>query len=164
MRGIFVFLFFIGAPAVVQSQTAPTAPGPPAALTLAQVLDLAHRANPTLLAAAEHLSAVRAQEITAGLRQNPNGIVGGQMLTLDNNSNGPDFINAGVIDASGKSGSGALTLIAITDTTGGGTLETTAFGTIILEDNTVISTGAVSISVDGALSTSSGDTIGTLVG
>ena len=96
MRGIFVFLFLIGAPAAVLSQTAPTAPGPPAALTLAQVLDLAHRANPTLLAAAEHLSAVRAQEITAGLRQNPNGIVGGQMLTLDNNSNGPDFINAGV--------------------------------------------------------------------
>jgi cobalt-zinc-cadmium efflux system outer membrane protein len=96
VRGIFVFLFLIGAPAAVLSQTAPTAPGPPAALTLAQVLDLAHRANPTLLAAAEHLSAVRAQEITAGLRQNPNGIVGGQMLTLDNNSNGPDFINAGV--------------------------------------------------------------------
>jgi len=97
VRRIFVFLFLIGAPAAVLPQASPSVPGPPAPLTLAQVLDLAHRANPTLLAAAEHLSAVRAQEITAGLRQNPTGIVGGQMLTLPaGNPNGPDFINAGV--------------------------------------------------------------------
>lgn len=66
-------------------------------LTLAQVLDLAHHANPTLLAGAQHLAAIHAQEITAGLRQNPVGIVGGQMITLGpDNPNGPDFFQASV--------------------------------------------------------------------
>jgi cobalt-zinc-cadmium efflux system outer membrane protein len=72
----------------------PTATAP---LTLAQVLDIAHRANPTLLSAAEHLSAVRAQEVTAGLRQNPTAILGGQMFTLrPNDPNGTEFYQAGV--------------------------------------------------------------------
>ena len=66
-------------------------------MTLAQVLDLAHRANPTLLSAQQHLAAVHAQEITAGLRQNPLAVVSGQMVTLGpDNSNGPDFYSAGV--------------------------------------------------------------------
>ena len=47
-------------------------------MTLAQVLDLAHRANPTLQAAQQHLAAVHALEITAGLRQNPNLVLSGQ--------------------------------------------------------------------------------------
>lgn len=66
-------------------------------LTLPQVLELAHRANPTLQAAAQHLAAVRAQEITAGLRQNPVGVLGGQMVTLvPDDPNGPPFYQAGV--------------------------------------------------------------------
>ena len=77
---------------VASASTSATAP-----LTLAQVLDLAHRSNPTLLAGAQHLSAVRAQEITAGLRQNPSGTITGQMITLGpNDPYGPDFYNAGV--------------------------------------------------------------------
>lgn len=81
------------------SSPLPAVPGPaaPAGLTLAQVLDLSHRANPTLLAAAQHLSAVRTAEITAGLRQNPTAVVGGQMISLGpDDPNGPDFYNAGV--------------------------------------------------------------------
>jgi cobalt-zinc-cadmium efflux system outer membrane protein len=93
VRAIFVFLLCTGFPVAALPQASP----PSAPLTLAQVLDLAHRANPTLLSAAQHLAAVHAQEITAGLRQNPSAIVGGQMLTLPaGNPNGPDFINAGV--------------------------------------------------------------------
>ena len=92
MRGIFVFLFLIVAPAAGWAQTSPAAP-----LTLAQVLDLAHRANPTLLAAGQHLAAVRAQEITAGLRANPVGILSGQLVTLGtDNPEGPYFYEAGV--------------------------------------------------------------------
>lgn len=66
-------------------------------LSLAQVMEAAHRANPSLLAAAQHLSAVRAQEITAGLRQNPTALLSGQMISLGpDNPNGPDFYQAGL--------------------------------------------------------------------
>jgi cobalt-zinc-cadmium efflux system outer membrane protein len=63
---------------------------------LPQVLDLAHRSNPTLLSAEQHLAAVRAQEITAGLRQNPNGIIGGQLFTASADDPNPYFYQAGV--------------------------------------------------------------------
>jgi cobalt-zinc-cadmium efflux system outer membrane protein len=96
----FVSLFVI--PSFCFSQTTPNAPGspsqaPPATpLTLPQVLDLAHRSNPTLLSAAQHLAAVRAQEVTAGLRQNPNLTAAGQMVTLSpDDANGPDFYSVG---------------------------------------------------------------------
>jgi cobalt-zinc-cadmium efflux system outer membrane protein len=63
---------------------------------LPQVLDLAHRSNPTLLSAAQHFAAVHAQEITAGLRQNPNLTAAGQMITLGpDDPNGPDFYSVG---------------------------------------------------------------------
>lgn len=82
-------------PTQVSTPGSPTSPGGP--YTLAQVLDMAHRANPTLLAGSQHLSAVRAEEITAGLRQNPVGVVAGQMVTLGpDNPDGPDFFSAGV--------------------------------------------------------------------
>lgn len=84
-------------PQIPTTITASTSPSKAAPLTLAQVLDLAHRSNPSLLAGAQHLSAVRAQEITAGLRQNPVGAVTGQMVTLlPSNPNGPDFYSVGV--------------------------------------------------------------------
>jgi cobalt-zinc-cadmium efflux system outer membrane protein len=63
---------------------------------MAQVLELAHNANPTLLSAAQHQAAVRAEEISAGLRQNPSLVLGGQGVTLGaNNPNGQDFYQAG---------------------------------------------------------------------
>ncbi len=52
-------------------------PSLPGALSLDQILTLAHNANPALLAARQNLEATRAQEIQAGVRQNPNlGLVG----------------------------------------------------------------------------------------
>lgn len=77
--------------------TASVSPGKSSPLNLAQVLDQAHRTNPTLLSAAQHLSAVRAQEITAGLRQNPSGLIGSQMINLSpGDPNGTEFYNFGV--------------------------------------------------------------------
>lgn len=110
MRAPFVFVLLIFTAGLVRPQSTSHAPpqlpgsvnssavpagGSP--LTLPQVLDIVHRANPTLLAAAQHLSAVRAQEITAGLRQNPNLYGGGQMMNLlAGDPNGPDFYNLGL--------------------------------------------------------------------
>src|ERR1700747_73316 len=96
----FVSLFFI--PSACFSQAPPSAPGSQSQasaatpLTLSQVLDLAHRSNPTLLSAAQHLAAVHAQEITAGLRANPVGIVGGQLFTASADDPNPYFYQAGV--------------------------------------------------------------------
>ncbi len=45
----------------------------------------------------EHLSAVRAQEVTAGLRQSPTGVLSSQMVTLSpNDPNGTEFYAAGM--------------------------------------------------------------------
>ena len=100
MRRILCLFLLSCAPASAFAQSPQAAPisstaaGP---LTLTQVLEVAHRANPTLLSAAQHLSAVRAQEITAGLRQNPNAILGTQMATLDpGDPNGTEFYQFGV--------------------------------------------------------------------
>src|SRR5258705_2414525 len=102
MRRFLAFVSLFILPSAF-SQTTPIAPGsasparPTTPLTLAQVLDLAHRSNPTLLSAAQHLAAVRAQEVTAGLRQNPNATAAGQMVTLGpDDPNGPDFYSVGV--------------------------------------------------------------------
>jgi cobalt-zinc-cadmium efflux system outer membrane protein len=61
----------------------------PGALTLAQVLDLARTKNPTILAAEQNLRAVRAQEIQAGVHQNPNLGITGSDITEANNANSP---------------------------------------------------------------------------
>ena len=54
----------------------------PGALTLSEVLDRARAQNPTLLAAAQNLRAVRAQEIQAGVRANPYLGFAGTDITL----------------------------------------------------------------------------------
>jgi cobalt-zinc-cadmium efflux system outer membrane protein len=61
----------------------------PGALTLDQVLDLARTKNPTLLAAEQNLQAVHAQEIQAGVRQNPNLGFAGSDVTEPASSNNP---------------------------------------------------------------------------
>jgi outer membrane protein, heavy metal efflux system len=61
----------------------------PGALTLAQILDLARTKNPTILAAEQNLRAVRAQEIQAGVRQNPNLGFAGSDITEDEDANSP---------------------------------------------------------------------------
>jgi len=57
------------------------APAPPP-LTLRQVVEIAKIKNPSLLAAAQNLDAVRAQEIQAALRVNPNFTAYGVDLSL----------------------------------------------------------------------------------
>lgn len=74
-----------GLTSVPDPRTPPTSA--PGALTLAQVLDLARSKNPTLLAAEQNLRAVRAQEIQAGVRQNPNiGLTAADVTE-------PDYVN-----------------------------------------------------------------------
>lgn len=64
-------------------------PAKPGAYTLAQLIDMARTKNPTLLAAERNLQAVRAQEIQAGVRQNPNLGVAGTDITEPDSSNNP---------------------------------------------------------------------------
>lgn len=61
----------------------------PGALTLAQILDLARSKNPTILAAEQNLQAVRAQELQAGVRQNPNFGITGADITEPASVNNP---------------------------------------------------------------------------
>jgi outer membrane protein, heavy metal efflux system len=104
MRRFLTFVSFFIIPSTCFSQTLPSAPGsatptataPATPFTLPQLLDLAHRANPTLLSAAQHLAGVRSQEITAGLRANPIGILGGQLFTASADDPNPYFYQAGV--------------------------------------------------------------------
>ena len=60
-------------------------PAPPilsAPVTMQQAVDLARAKNPSLLSAQQTLLSVKAQEIQAGVRQNPTLTVGGQDVTL----------------------------------------------------------------------------------
>jgi cobalt-zinc-cadmium efflux system outer membrane protein len=66
--------------AVPDPRTSPTSK--PGALTLVQILDLARTKNPTILAAEQNLQAVHAQELQAGVRQNPNLGFTGSNVTL----------------------------------------------------------------------------------
>ena len=68
--------------AASQAQTAPP-------LTLPQALDIARTRNPNLLSNQQHVIATKANEITAGLRQNPNFQISGADVSLpaDNPSN-----------------------------------------------------------------------------
>ena len=68
----------------------------PGALTLQQVLDRARLHNPTLLAAAENLRAVRAQEIQAGVRANPYLGVAANNVNQGETADNPFFYSAQV--------------------------------------------------------------------
>lgn len=59
----------------------PPAPNPAPPLTMQQAIDLARTKNPNLLAAEQNLLATKAQEIQAGVRQNPNFTVYGTNLS-----------------------------------------------------------------------------------
>jgi cobalt-zinc-cadmium efflux system outer membrane protein len=68
-------------------------------MTLQQAVARALAANPTLLSARQHVSAVEANKITAGLRQNPNLTLLGQTMSLpevNNDGGNPFFYSAGV--------------------------------------------------------------------
>ena len=82
----------IGPDATHLNQIGPVPPSPPdprksltslpGALSLEQVLTLARDRNPLLLAARQNLEATRAQEIQAGVRQNPNLGLNGSNVSL----------------------------------------------------------------------------------
>jgi cobalt-zinc-cadmium efflux system outer membrane protein len=73
------------------------APPSLAPISLQQALELARAKNSSLLAAREHVSATRASEITAGLRQNPMVALTGQDVTLPaDNPGNPYFYSANV--------------------------------------------------------------------
>ena len=76
-----------GVNSVPDPRTSPTSK--PGALTLDQILDLARTKNPTILAAQQNLQAVRAQEIQAGVRQNPNFGFTGSDITEPSSVNNP---------------------------------------------------------------------------
>ncbi len=74
-RGAFLPLALLLSGAALHAQTAPP-------LTLQQALDIARTRNPNLLSGQQHVIATKANEITAGLRQNPNFLVSGTDVTL----------------------------------------------------------------------------------
>ncbi len=65
-------------------------------ITMQQAVDLARLKNPTLLSAQQSLLSVKAQEIQAGVRVNPNLVFTGSNVTLDAQSANPYFYSAGV--------------------------------------------------------------------
>jgi cobalt-zinc-cadmium efflux system outer membrane protein len=76
--GVAVF----SAASMLAAQAPPPAPPATPPLTLQQAVDRALAANPNLLSARQHVAAVEANKITAGLRQNPTLTLYGQGLTL----------------------------------------------------------------------------------
>lgn len=72
------------------SQAPPAAP-----LTLQQVIEAARTKNPNLLAAQEHVTATRANEITAKLRQNPVFTATGQDISLPADNPGNPYFYSG---------------------------------------------------------------------
>jgi len=71
-------------------------PVPYVAITMAQAVELARAKNPTLLAAQQSLQSVKAQEIQAGVRQNPNLVLTGSNVTLGEDAANPYFYSVGV--------------------------------------------------------------------
>jgi outer membrane protein, heavy metal efflux system len=74
----------------------PPSPAPYVSITMQQAVDLARAKNPTLLSAQQNLLSVKAQELQAGVRQNPNLVVTGSNVTLGEDSNNPYYYSIGV--------------------------------------------------------------------
>ena len=77
-------------PLFAMAQTAATP------LTMQQAIDLARTKNPTLLSVEQNLLSVKAQEIQAGVHQNPYLVLGGSNTTLGEYANNPYAYTAGV--------------------------------------------------------------------
>jgi outer membrane protein, heavy metal efflux system len=93
MRGASAVVLALASVTAASAQSSgPPVPTAPNALTLQQVVEEAKAKNPTLLAAQQNLLSVKAQEIQAGLRQNPNLAVEGSNVTISTSSPaGPYF-------------------------------------------------------------------------
>ena len=91
MKLRLILMTMLALPAVAAAQA------PPAALSLPQAVELARTHSPALLAAQQHLAAVRANEITAGLRLNPQVVAYSTQTGLGNDTpGGPTFIGFGM--------------------------------------------------------------------
>lgn len=98
----------------------PVPPAVTAPITLQQAVDRALTGNPSLAAAREHLSAVRATTLTASARQNPTLTLLGQGVTLPevNNSGGnPYYYSANVSRLFERGNKRGLRIEAANDTT-----------------------------------------------
>src|ERR1700727_1273536 len=96
MRRVFlaaICLSLLPHPGYGQNQP-PAAPYVP--ITMQQAVDLALAKNPTLLSAQQNLLSVKAQELQAGVRQNPNLVVTGSNVTIGDESNNPYYYSVGV--------------------------------------------------------------------
>src|SRR5215469_10602625 len=96
LRALCAMVFYL-APAFAQTPAA--SPPPAVPMTLDQAVSRALSGNPSLLSARQHLSAVQANKITAGLRQNPSLTLLGQGVTLpeiNNEGGNPYFYSASV--------------------------------------------------------------------
>ncbi len=71
---------------------------PTAPLTLQQALDMARAKNPTLLSGQQHVIATKANEITAGLRQNPNFTISGADVSLPANNPSSPYTYVGNVN------------------------------------------------------------------
>jgi cobalt-zinc-cadmium efflux system outer membrane protein len=76
-----------------QNQPSPQAYVP---ITMQQAVDLARAKNPALLSAQQNLLSVKAQEIQAGVRQNPNLVATGSDVTLGPDAANPYYYSVGV--------------------------------------------------------------------
>ncbi len=106
LRGaLLVATLFASMPQVAPAQNVPPAPAPglPAPppvsgastpLTMQQAIDLCLAENPTLIAARQNFLAVKAQELQAGVRQNPYLALNGSNLTEAEYFNNPYGLTA----------------------------------------------------------------------
>ena len=77
-RGLLFLLALVFGGIALRGQTAP--------LTLEQAIAMARAQNPALLSGRQHVTATRASEVTAGLRQNPNFTLSGAEVSLPANN------------------------------------------------------------------------------
>jgi cobalt-zinc-cadmium efflux system outer membrane protein len=82
-------------PCAGYSQSQPSTPAY-IPITMQQAVDLARAKNPVLLSAQQNLLSVKAQEIQAGVRQNPNLVVTGSNVTLGAQADNPYYYSVGV--------------------------------------------------------------------
>jgi cobalt-zinc-cadmium efflux system outer membrane protein len=91
-RSAFLLLTVLLSGATVQAQT----PQPP--LTLQEALDIARTRNPNLLSGQQHVIATKANEITAGLRQNPSFTLSGTDVSLPANNPSSPYTYVGNVN------------------------------------------------------------------
>jgi len=91
LSGIFAMMF----PCNNYGQNQPAVPTY-VPITMQQAVELARAKNPALLSAQQNLLSVKAQEIQAGVRQNPNLVATGSNVTLGADAANPYYYSVGV--------------------------------------------------------------------